>query len=263
MSNFDPNSKNKAPSTPGAPPGESATQWYMHVASETYGPYAMAQLREFARDGRLTVETLVWTDGADAWRAAGEQASLRALFAAAPPPRLATPAPPAPPATAARQGTALSAATLDGGARASGGATARGMSFGQAVHICFREKYATFQGRARRAEYWWFALFMILVFGVVGGAAGAAIGMTTTDGSLSGVGIAAIGVVGLLWLAFIVPSIAVAVRRLHDLGWSGWWFLAQLIPFVGGFIGLAMIIGFMMRGNDGPNKYGPDPLAGG
>jgi uncharacterized membrane protein YhaH (DUF805 family) len=50
------------------------------------------------------------------------------------------------------------------------------------------------------------------------------------------------------------------VRRLHDHGYSGWWYLAQLIPAVGGIISLIMFIGFMMRGTVGGNKFGPDPL---
>jgi uncharacterized membrane protein YhaH (DUF805 family) len=85
------------------------------------------------------------------------------------------------------------------------------------------------------------------------------IGMTTRDNSMSIVGMLAMVVMLVLWLGLVLPSLAVVVRRLHDLGWSGWWFLAQVIPFVS----LIMLIGFMMRGNDGPNKYGPDPLAGG
>ena len=80
---------------------------------------------------------------------------------------------------------------------------------------------------------------------------------------MSILGILALSLAGLVMLAFMLPAIAVAVRRLHDLGWSGWWYLSILIPFVGGVAAIIMFIAFMMRGNDGPNKYGPDPLAGG
>lgn len=127
------------------------------------------------------------------------------------------------------------------------------------ARTCLRLKYADFQGRARRSEYWWFALFTTLLFSVVGAVAGALIGMTTTNNSMSIVGILVVVVMILLYLAMVVPSLAVAVRRLHDLGWSGWWFLALAIPFVA----FVMLIAFMMRGNVGPNKYGPDPLASG
>ncbi len=104
---------------------------------------------------------------------------------------------------------------------------------------------------------------MFLVSAVVYGVAGAVAATTTNAGSMSIVGILALAVAVVAILAFLVPSIAVAVRRLHDLGWSGWWYLVLFIPFVGGLAALVMLIAFMMRGNVGPNKYGPDPLAGG
>jgi uncharacterized membrane protein YhaH (DUF805 family) len=106
-------------------------------------------------------------------------------------------------------------------------------------------------------------LFVTLVSAVVYAIAITLALKTSTDGSMSIVGILAIIVAGVVMLGVVVPAIAVAVRRLHDLGWSGWWYLAQLIPIVGGLAAIAMLIGFMMRGNDGPNKYGPDPLAPG
>jgi uncharacterized membrane protein YhaH (DUF805 family) len=133
----------------------------------------------------------------------------------------------------------------------------------ESAQTCLQRKYAGFQGRARRSEYWWFMLFVTLVSAVVYAIAITLALKTSTDGSMSIVGILAIIVAGVVMLGVVVPAIAVAVRRLHDLGWSGWWYLAQLIPIVGGLAAIAMLIGFMMRGNDGPNKYGPDPLAPG
>lgn len=284
MSDVDPNSKNKTSSAPGASSASTA-QWHIHIPPETYGPYSVQQLRDYAQDGRLTVETLVWTQGADAWARAGDQASLKAIFAAA----AVAPAPPPPPAPQAaaprqaapartasgesaivvggRTGGAIASAFKDvtaprqtasgeGGASASG----RAMSFMELVQTCLRLKYAGFQGRARRSEYWWFMLFYTILLTVVVTITETLVFMTwKADGSMSIVGMLVSALAGLIMLAMIAPSLAVTVRRLHDLGWSGWWLLAQVIPFVS----IVMLIGFMMRGNDGPNKYGPDPLAPG
>jgi uncharacterized membrane protein YhaH (DUF805 family) len=114
-------------------------------------------------------------------------------------------------------------------------------------------------------------LFVMLVWAVVYGLAAAiavwtspdAVGGAKDGGAMSIVGVLALAVAVVAVLALALPAIAVAVRRLHDLGWSGWWYLAQLIPIVGGVAALVMLIAFMMRGNEGPNKYGPDPLAAG
>lgn len=105
-------------------------------------------------------------------------------------------------------------------------------------------KYVTFAGRARRAEYWWFVLFEILANAVA-----AVIDQGGTNG-------AAEGVVGLVLL---LPGLAVAVRRLHDLGRSGWWLLISLVPLIGV---LVLLVWDCRRGTPGPNRHGPDPLSG-
>lgn len=91
------------------------------------------------------------------------------------------------------------------------------------------KKYAVFSGRASRAEFWWFVLFVTIVFAVLyffilGSivTAGAATGDTPATGLLAIVGVSGI-VLLLLWLALLVPSIAVQARRLHDTNRSGWW----------------------------------------
>ena len=92
------------------------------------------------------------------------------------------------------------------------------MGFAEAVSTCL-SKYATFDGRASRPEYWWFALFGVLV-SIVGSI------IDATAGTY---------VVGLLLgLALLLPSLAVGVRRLHDTGRSGWWLLIAIIPLIGG-----------------------------
>jgi uncharacterized membrane protein YhaH (DUF805 family) len=122
------------------------------------------------------------------------------------------------------------------------------MGFVDAVKTCFA-KYADFNGRARRAEYWYWALFMILVSVVLQVLMGMTMG---SDGSGAGLPIA---LLGLFVLATIVPSLAVAIRRLHDSGRSGWWYLLNLIP-LGGFVVLYFMI---VDSEAGPNKYGPNP----
>jgi len=112
------------------------------------------------------------------------------------------------------------------------------------------KKYAVFKGRARRKEYWYFALFNIivsLVLGVVDVLTGS---FSSEDG---------MGLLGAIYsLAILIPAIAVSVRRLHDTGRSGWWLLIILIPLIG-----AIILLFFTVQDSKPeeNKYGPSPKA--
>ena len=107
------------------------------------------------------------------------------------------------------------------------------------------KKYAVFSGRARRKEYWLFLLINLLV----------ALGIAIVE-SLIGTG----GLLGSLYaLGVFIPSLAVAVRRLHDTNRSGWWLLIGLIPL----IGLIVLIVFFVQDSDaGDNAYGPNPKAG-
>jgi uncharacterized membrane protein YhaH (DUF805 family) len=113
------------------------------------------------------------------------------------------------------------------------------MSFGEAIRDGFT-KYATFSGRSSRSAYWWWILFYVLV----------AIGASILD--------AAIGtavIVGLVWLGFFLPNLAVLVRRLHDTDRSGWWVLIGLIPLIGAIV----LIVFACLDSGPPNKYGQGP----
>lgn len=116
-----------------------------------------------------------------------------------------------------------------------------GASLPQAISRLFR-KYATFSGRASRAEYWWVALTNVVVyltFGALALALGTASGTPASsgDGVYLGAGVAA-GLVPLgLWLlATFIPGIAVTVRRLHDAGFSGWTILLNFIPWIGALL---------------------------
>lgn len=109
-------------------------------------------------------------------------------------------------------------------------------------------KNFSFQGRARRKEYWMYALFVTLIAVVLSlidlfaGTYSASIGL----GLLS----------GLFSLATLIQGIAVCVRRLHDLGKSGWWLLIMLIPLIGPIVILVFMV---LDGQPGENQYGPNP----
>jgi len=158
------------------------------------------------------------------------------------------------------------------------------MGFGEAIKTCFR-KYFTFSGRARRSEYWWFYLFTLLL-GFAAGIIDAILGTGTED----------LGVFGATAsLVTLIPSLSAQVRRLHDVGRSGWWiggaiiaavmFIIVLVGTFGvtgidessdnftGAFGVAIIIFviaffiyaitilvFMCQDSQqGANKYGPNP----
>jgi len=149
------------------------------------------------------------------------------------------------------------------------------------------EKYADFTGRAPRPEMWWYVLAIIVAFIVV-----------DIIESILGIHRMIAGMYGplsiLLWLATFVPSLAVGVRRLHDVNKTGWWVLLPLIPecltmavalttagtvaagggfaaaagglAITGLLGLITIIGaivlivfYVMPGTPGDNRYGPNP----
>ena len=97
------------------------------------------------------------------------------------------------------------------------------MTFIEAVKTCF-SKYAVFSGRARRSEYWWFTLFcvicMIVCFLPFLALVGVEKAVDAGEGTASTI---VLGILGLVMLLILIPSIAVQVRRLHDIGRSGWW----------------------------------------
>ncbi len=144
------------------------------------------------------------------------------------------------------------------------------MTFQESVKTVLSKKYATFSGRASRSEYWWYSLFNFIVAMVClaaglalgalfGGAAAMQGGDSALDLGVAGFGIGfLIGYLILLIfaLATLVPSIAVTMRRLHDSGRSGWWYLISFVPYVGGIV---LFIFMLLEGQPGENKYGPAP----
>lgn len=115
-------------------------------------------------------------------------------------------------------------------------------------YLAVLKKYAVFEGRARRKEYWFFVLFNLLI----------TLGLTMIDGVTGtldprgGVGLLS----GLYTLAVIIPAIAVSVRRLHDTDRSGWWFLIAFIPVIGPIV---LLVFMALDGTPGDNRFGPNP----
>jgi uncharacterized membrane protein YhaH (DUF805 family) len=131
------------------------------------------------------------------------------------------------------------------------------MTFTQAIKAGFRN-YVNFSSRASRSEYWYFVLFMVLVYLVMFMLD--RVLDTDSDSMPALILTLAVAVVFIVVaLGLILPSISIAVRRLHDLNRSGWWYLLNLIPLVGPII---LLVWFCMRGTVGRNRFGPDPLEG-
>ena len=110
------------------------------------------------------------------------------------------------------------------------------------------KKYAVFNGRARRKEYWLFFLFNIIISIVLG----VIDGITGTSSVPGGIGMLG----GLYLLALLIPALAVAVRRLHDTGRSGWWLLIGFVPIIGAIV---IIVFLVQDGAPGENQYGKSP----
>ncbi len=120
------------------------------------------------------------------------------------------------------------------------------MSFMESIQTVF-QKYAVFEGRARRSEYWWFYLAVTVVSSVLSGIARAA--------GTGGFGTVVSIISGIVALGCLVPSISVTTRRLHDTGKSGWWQLLYLTC-----IGSIVIFIFcLLDSQPGDNQYGPNP----
>jgi uncharacterized membrane protein YhaH (DUF805 family) len=103
------------------------------------------------------------------------------------------------------------------------------------------KKYAVFSGRARRKEYWMYTLFVSIIYIVL-----AIVAVAAKQPLIAAV----------FYLAIILPSLAVTVRRLHDTGRTGWWVLIGIVPLVGAVV---MLVFLCSDSESGQNKYGPNP----
>ena len=111
------------------------------------------------------------------------------------------------------------------------------VSFVDAVKLFFT-RYADFNGRSRRSEFWWASLATSIISSVLA---------------------TAIPNFAWIWsLVILVPGVAVSIRRLHDIGKSGWWYLINFVPLVGQIIFLV----FMCKDSTEDNLWGPNPKVG-
>jgi len=153
------------------------------------------------------------------------------------------------------------------------------MSFGEALKTCFK-KYATFKGRARRSEFWWFSvlgwLLSIASYAVVFwkmtklDEVQAQVSevmfdeeklqaLTAQAESYDSTFFLLIAIIGVISLLLLLPSLGVAVRRLHDVGKSGWLLIGMIIPVVNIVVGIMLLIYYLKDSDRGTNKYGPSP----
>ncbi|MCK4635323.1 MAG: DUF805 domain-containing protein [Candidatus Moranbacteria bacterium] len=120
------------------------------------------------------------------------------------------------------------------------------------------KKYAVFNGRATRSEYWFFMLFnnliiflfptLVLMFAMV---------FISSAEIFEGLSVGVFIIISIYWFATIIPTIAVTVRRLHDIGKSGAWFFISFIPFGIGFVWLLILM--VTDSQSGENEYGANP----
>ena len=117
-----------------------------------------------------------------------------------------------------------------------------------------KEHYADFNGRARRKDYWVFTLWSAIISFVLCFLVGFPLRFSGVDDAIS---LSIVyGIVYLFGLAILLPSIALGVRRLHDIGKSGLWYLSCLVPVAGSIL---LLIFFCRDSQPGPNKWGANP----
>ncbi len=113
-----------------------------------------------------------------------------------------------------------------------------------------KNKYATFSGRARRKEYWMFLLINLVVTVVL-----ALIDSLIGSASESGMGLLS----SVYSIGVLIPSLALSVRRLHDIGRTGWWVLISIIPVIGAVV---LLVFMLLDSEPGSNRYGANPKEG-
>lgn len=200
--------------------------WHFVEGNKRAGPFTEEEMRVFVRQGRVRSDTLVWCDGMTDWMPLHLSKGAALLLAAEDTVLQAVPPMPR-------------GAFSDSASVADGGGPGRPMAFFEAISSCF-SKYVQFSGRASRSEFWYFILFYLLC-GLVAGA-------------LEGSGSTRGGAVGLIvGLVFLLPNLAVAVRRLHDTDRSGWWLLICLVPVVGVII---LLVFYCLAPTPGRNRFG-------
>jgi len=198
------------------------TQWYFVENGQRVGPVGEEDMRGLIDAGRVGSDTLVWADGMTDWmpliQSKGAPLLLEVKKASA----------------EANEGWPGA-----GYAPGAGGGPGKPMGFGEAIASCFG-KYVQFWGRASRSEYWYFALFNILL------SIAADLVSASTGQRLEALS-------GLVGLALFLPGLSVTARRLHDTDRSAWWMLLWFIPVIGWII---MIVFLCQKPGPGRNRFG-------
>lgn len=131
------------------------------------------------------------------------------------------------------------------------------MQFLESIQTCVVKKYADFNGRASRSEFWWYTLANIIVSYawsfIIGWITGASV-MMGANGDFHFNALSLLSYIPTV--ALLLPTLAVSARRLHDIGKSGWWYLLSFVCCVGGLI---LIYFWAKEGDKGSNEYGPEP----
>lgn len=217
----------------------SDTVWHYAVGNEQRGPINEEDVAIAIGRGEIGPDTLVWRDGMSGWAAA------RATLPGSLIPQ--SWADSLPPSMAGRSGAGFGqtarATPAYSAADAGAGGYYHPTSFVEVIKTVL-SRYAQFSGRARRSEYWYWILFYFL----------GSIGFSAIDAAIFGLDATASPISSIYGLAILIPSIAVAARRLHDIGRSGWWQLIGLIPL----LGWALMIWWMTRPSEpNDNQFGP------
>lgn len=191
-------------------------EWYYAEGSTSIGPISQSEFDALVSNGTVRFDTLVWQDGMSDWLPLGQIQG-----AATPPP------------AAAMSTVSTHGPTQRADASTFMGALKDGLS-----------RYVEFGTRSNRPQFWWWTLWT-MILGLISGFVDAILGM---------------GEYGIfnfaVNLALFLPSLAVAIRRLHDIGRTGWWYLLIFVPIVGWII---LIVFFCTRSQEQPNQWGPVP----
>lgn len=120
-----------------------------------------------------------------------------------------------------------------------------------------RDNYANFNGRARRKEYWMYTLILTVLLIALMAIMFSALSLSDETRIETGPsGYLTVLLLFVFLVVHFIPSLALTVRRLHDTGKSGWWYLIVFVPYLGNFV---IFIFTLIDGDEGENKYGPNP----
>lgn len=192
------------------------TQWYYAIEGSSVGPVSQDEFDALVSAGTIRNDTLVWQDGMEDWLPYGRAAPAGTPFAAPPRAPLNDTEDPA-----RSDANTFMGALKDGFAR-----------------------FVDFKTRSTRSQFWWFMLWSV-IFNIAA---------LTVDVAL---GFGEDGPVGLLAVVVLVlPVVAVTIRRLHDIGRTGWWVLIQLIPLIGSIV---LIVFGCTKSEESANQWGVPP----